>query len=174
MQNLAWVSYVGGRADEAEGRLTESAECSGDRRPRWPARGPGTLGFVRYHQGRDEDAERLAAWFSARAERGDKWGQGMMLISLAAVRLWSGRAAAAIDVADESLALFRSVGDLSASQQGAWDARALPSSPPAASRGWASFVTHSNSSRPLEGADEQRVAVAAYVGALGEPDRRRR
>jgi hypothetical protein len=43
----------------------------------------------------------------------------MMLMLTASVRLWSGRAEAAVEPADEAVALFRSIGDLFGQAQGA-------------------------------------------------------
>jgi tetratricopeptide (TPR) repeat protein len=120
LQNLAWISYIDGRPDEAETRLDESAalfDALDDRGGL--AWAQGLMGFVRYHQGRFDDAEHLAtAVLGDARERGDKWGEGMMLLLTASVRLWSGRAAAAVDPADEAVALFRSINDVFGQAQG--------------------------------------------------------
>jgi GH15 family glucan-1,4-alpha-glucosidase len=42
-------------------------------------------------------------------ERGDRWAAGMMLVLLAALRLWTGRATSAIEPAREARELFERV-----------------------------------------------------------------
>ena len=44
-------------------------------------------------------------------ERGDRWGEGMMLLLMAGVRLWSGFATAGLVAAEDALTVFRGIGD---------------------------------------------------------------
>jgi hypothetical protein len=95
-------------------------------------------------------------------ERGDKWGLGMMLMLTAAVRLWSGRADAAIDPADESLALFRTIGDqFGESQSVGTLGRALVTSGRVAD-GF-QVLHHGLEQFAADDFDERRAAVAAML-----------
>ncbi len=113
LQNLAWISYIEGRATTAAERLTESAAlftALGDRGGLSWANG--LLAFVRFHQGDFAEAEELGAQVLSEAcDRGDRWGEGMMLVLTSSVRLWSGRADAAIGPAADAVEAFRSIAD---------------------------------------------------------------
>jgi ATP/maltotriose-dependent transcriptional regulator MalT len=70
----------------------------------------GLLAWVRYNEGNFEEAESLAE-LAIGARDSDKWAHGMMLVLLANLRLWRGRAKAALPLANEARALFQSIGD---------------------------------------------------------------
>jgi ATP/maltotriose-dependent transcriptional regulator MalT len=72
----------------------------------------GLQAFVRYHQGRFEEAEALADQVLDEAEdRDDPWAIGMMLALRGSLRLWTGRSAAAIAPAEQATERFRAMGD---------------------------------------------------------------
>ncbi|MGH9187924.1 MAG: adenylate/guanylate cyclase domain-containing protein, partial [Acidimicrobiales bacterium] len=113
LQNLAWLGFITGRVKEADHWLRLSADTFrqiGDR---------GGLGwvnglsaFVQFHLGRYAEAEELGERVLAEArERSDVWAVGMMLVLVASLRLWSGRAASAIEPATEAHELFGSIHD---------------------------------------------------------------
>ena len=70
----------------------------------------GLLAWVRYNEGNFEEAEALAE-LAIGARESDKWAHGMMLVLLANLRLWRGRAKAALPLATEARDLFQSIGD---------------------------------------------------------------
>jgi tetratricopeptide (TPR) repeat protein len=70
----------------------------------------GLLAWVRYNEGNFEEAESLAE-LAISGRDSDKWAHGMMLVLLANLRLWRGRAKAALPLANEANVLFQSIGD---------------------------------------------------------------
>jgi tetratricopeptide (TPR) repeat protein len=72
----------------------------------------GLLAFVRFHQGRFDEADTLAREVADDAShRDERWGRGMMLALQAALRLWEGRVPEAVALGEESRSLLRSIGD---------------------------------------------------------------
>jgi hypothetical protein len=72
----------------------------------------GLLAFVRYNQGRNEEAAQLAEHIAIDArETGNRWAVGMMNVLLASVRLWSGRMNESIGHGEEAIALFQEIND---------------------------------------------------------------
>ncbi len=111
IQYLAFMAFSRGDLDEANPRLQESLRMFselGDQFGMGWSRG--LLAWVRFNEGDFEEAEALAE-LSISAEASDKWAQGMMLVLLANLRLWRGRAEAAVPLASEARALFQSIGD---------------------------------------------------------------
>ena len=113
LQNLAWISYLSGRVAEAEVRIDASAaafaELGDTGGLSWAN---ALLASTRFHQGRLIEAEGLAEEILPDARvRGDRFGEGMMLLLTSLVRLWSGRTALAVERAEEARAHFVRVGD---------------------------------------------------------------
>jgi class 3 adenylate cyclase/tetratricopeptide (TPR) repeat protein len=113
LQNLAWIAYDRGRAEEAEVYLHESIELFDAMDDHgglgWAL---GLLAWVRFHQGHREEAEALAQKILPETDRrSDRWGQGMMQLLIACARLWSGRAAAVAGPAEEAADLFDEIDD---------------------------------------------------------------
>src|SRR5262249_4254807 len=70
------------------------------------------LAFVRYNQGRNEEAAQLAEHIAVDGrETGNRWAVGMMNVLLANVRLWSGRMNESVARGGEAIALFQEIGD---------------------------------------------------------------
>ncbi|HVN52301.1 MAG TPA: hypothetical protein VMT43_12750 [Acidimicrobiales bacterium] len=65
--------------------------------------------FIQGDLGRAEELG-LQVLVEAR-DRGDRWGEGMMLLLASGVRCWTGRTNDALDFARQAHALFRSIGD---------------------------------------------------------------
>ncbi len=111
IQYLAFISFSRGDIDEANPRLQESlrmfTELGDQFGMSWSR---GLLAWVRYNEGNFEEAEALAE-LAIGARESDKWAQGMMLVLLANLRLWRGRAKAALPLATEARDLFQSIGD---------------------------------------------------------------
>jgi class 3 adenylate cyclase/tetratricopeptide (TPR) repeat protein len=113
-QNLAWCAFYSGRAEEAEARLRAAAatfqEIGDEAGGHWAE---GLLAWTRLQQGHAEEAGQVADHLvdDVLRTRGDRWALGMMLLLSGAVRLWTGRAAAAIERLEEALALFDAMHD---------------------------------------------------------------
>ena len=111
IQYLAFMAFSRGDLDEANPRLQESllmfSELGDQFGMGWSR---GLLAWVRYNEGNFEEAESLAE-LAIGARDSDKWAHGMMLVLLANLRLWRGRAKAALPLANEARALFHSIGD---------------------------------------------------------------
>ena len=72
----------------------------------------GLLAFVRYNQGRLEEAATLAEHIAIDArETGNRWAVGMMNVLLANVRLWNGRMNESLERGREAITLFQEIGD---------------------------------------------------------------
>ncbi len=113
LQNLAWISYLSGRVAEAEVRIDASASAFIDLGDTgglsWAN---ALLAFTRFHQGRLIEAEGLAEEILPDARvRGDRFGEGMMLLLTSLVRLWSGRTLLAVERAEAARNHFLRVGD---------------------------------------------------------------
>ena len=112
-RSSTWRSWRSSRGDldEANPRLQESllmfSELGDQFGMGWSR---GLLAWVRYNEGNFEEAESLAE-LAIGARDSDKWAHGMMLVLLANLRLWRGRAKAALPLANEARALFQSIGD---------------------------------------------------------------
>ncbi len=113
-QNLAWSAYTSGRVDEAEDRILEAIstfEELGD--PGGITWSRGLLAWVRFHQGHNEEAEGLARAVGADAhERGEIWGEAMMVVLTGAIALWSGRVDEALRTLHRANALFGEIDDV--------------------------------------------------------------
>lgn len=90
-----WIRFSRGDIDVAEAHLTDAAVAFGQLGDRGgSAWADGLLAFVRFHQGRFDEARELAERvLKESARRGDNWGQGMMLVVSAWFDLWKGRTA---------------------------------------------------------------------------------
>jgi tetratricopeptide (TPR) repeat protein len=111
IQYLAFIAFSRGDLDEANPRLQESLRMFselGDQFGMGWSRG--LLAWVRYNEGNFEEAESLAE-LAIGGRDSDKWAHGMMLVLLSNLRLWRGRAKAALPLANEARALFQSIGD---------------------------------------------------------------
>jgi len=111
IQYLAFMAFSRGDLDEANPRLQESLRMFselGDQFGMGWSRG--LLAWVRYNEGNFEEAEALAE-LAIGARESDKWAHGMMLVLLANLRLWRGRAKAALPLASEARDLFHSISD---------------------------------------------------------------
>ncbi len=111
-QNLAWRAFLHNDLVTAEGHLARSLDTFADVGD-WSgvAWARGLLAFIRFRQGRMPEAEELAAPVIEDARDGDRWALGMMLVLLSGLRLWSGRAADAVEMAAEARSVFRGLGD---------------------------------------------------------------
>ncbi len=111
-QNLAWCAFYLGRAAEAEERLREAAatfEELGDSAGRgWAI---GLLAWTRFQQGHTDEAEAMAESILEDTRRRDRWALGMMLVLIGSVRLWTGRANAAIPCLEEAQDIFTAMDD---------------------------------------------------------------
>ena len=64
----------------------------------------GLMAFVRFYQGRVQEARELGTQVLRESERrADRWGQGMMLLVLAAIDLWEGRTSRAEEYSQRSV-----------------------------------------------------------------------
>ncbi|MCC5951843.1 MAG: AAA family ATPase [Acidimicrobiia bacterium] len=113
LQHLAWIAYVDGRDREADERLETSAAMFrelGDRGGMtWSL---GLQAFVKFHRGDLAAARHLGDdVLRESAERGDRWGYGMMQLLGSSVRLWSGHAVDAVRTARAALETFESIVD---------------------------------------------------------------
>ncbi len=101
LQNLAWIAFTDGRMDEAERALAESRtafdEVGDSGGLAWVE---GLRAYLLFIQGDFDLADELAAKVLRESERrGDRYGEGMMHVVRAGIRLWGGRT---IDAVDES------------------------------------------------------------------------
>ena len=72
----------------------------------------GLLAWVRFHQGRNDEALALATAVGEDArQRGERWGEAMMRVLSASISLWSGRTEDAVDSAEAAVALFEEIDD---------------------------------------------------------------
>ena len=104
---------MSGDIAQAEQRLQQSASVFAELGD-WGGLGwaYGLLAFVRYNQGRLEEAAALAEHIAIDGrETGNRWAVGMMDVLLANVRLWSGRMSESIKRGREAIALFQEIGD---------------------------------------------------------------
>ncbi|MGH9135528.1 MAG: adenylate/guanylate cyclase domain-containing protein, partial [Acidimicrobiales bacterium] len=113
LQNLAMAAYGSGRIEEADQRCQDSAaifeELGDEGGLGWAL---GMLSFVRYHQGRWQEAEELNDLTLGEAiDRADPWATGMMYCLRALLRLWTGRAASALEPAQRGVQYFRRIDD---------------------------------------------------------------
>lgn len=113
LQNLSWSAYLAGRADEAEQRVGAAMatfEELGD--PGGLTWSRGLLAWVRFHQGRNEEAEALAEDVGRDArQRGELWGEAMMVVLTSSISLWEGRTDAAIERVRQAVDLFGQIDD---------------------------------------------------------------
>ena len=112
-QNLSWSAYVSGRVDEAEARVLEAMETFeelGD--PGGLTWSRGLLAWVRFHQGHDDEALALATEVGGDAhERGEVWGEAMMVVLTGGISLWSGRTEQAVGTLRRATDLFDEISD---------------------------------------------------------------
>ena len=97
----------------AERRLQESAELFGELGD-WGGLGWafGLLAFVRYNQGRLDEAAELAEQIAVEGlETGNRWAVGMMDVLLANVALWRGRTREAVHEGRDAVKLFQEIDD---------------------------------------------------------------
>ena len=79
----------------------------------------GILAWVRFMQGRIEEAERIAREQLVESEAsGNRWVAGILGVLLANVALWSGRPAQSLERARDAVARFRAIGDSWGESQG--------------------------------------------------------
>ncbi len=113
LQHLSWSAYVSGRVDDAERWVLSAVETFDDLGdPGGSSWSRGLLAWVRFHQGRDEEARDLAEAVEVDArERGERWGEAMMVVLRCSIHLWSGRTADAVTEGRRALELFLAIGD---------------------------------------------------------------
>ena len=104
LQNLAWISFVRGHADEAETRLDASAAAFGELGDwggmSWAL---GLLAWVRFTQGRLDEAAVLAERILREAtELGNRWAAAIMRVLLANVSLWRGEPGTTLEYAERT------------------------------------------------------------------------
>ncbi len=112
-QNLSWSAYISGRVDEAEARVLQAMETFEDLGDHggltWSR---GLLAWVRFHQGHDDEALALAEVVGADAhERGELWGEAMMVVLTGSIWLWSGRTEDAVETLRRAVDLFEAIDD---------------------------------------------------------------
>src|SRR5690606_17747505 len=72
----------------------------------------GLLAWVRFHQGANDEARRLATDVGRDAnERGEVWGEAMMAVLTGAIDLWSGRVDDAVETLRRATGLFDEIDD---------------------------------------------------------------
>ena len=72
----------------------------------------GLLAFVRYNQGRLEEAAAIAEHIAIEGrETGNRWAVGMMDVLLAQRALWSGRTHECVERGSDAIELFQEIGD---------------------------------------------------------------
>ena len=113
LQNLAWIAFTDGRMDEAERALAESRvafdEVGDSGGLAWVE---GLRAYLLFMQGDFGLADELAARVLRESERrGDRYGEGMMHVVRAGIRLWSGRTLDAVEESSLAVAALRSAGD---------------------------------------------------------------
>lgn len=114
LQNLAWIAFVDGDPEQAEQRLEQSIakfhEIGDKGGLSW---GHGLMAWIQFRLGHLDEADALVDRVLPEArERGDAWGEGMMLVLQSVMRLWSGRAREAQEIAAEAAAIFRRLEDV--------------------------------------------------------------
>ena len=113
-QNLSWSAYTSGRVDEADARIMQAIatfEELGD--PGGITWSRGLLAWVRFHQGHNEEAEDLARTVGRDAhDRGEVWGEAMMVVLTGAIALWSGRVDEAVETLGRAVDLFGGIDDV--------------------------------------------------------------
>jgi tetratricopeptide (TPR) repeat protein len=113
LQNLAWISFQRGATRDAEERLHESADMFAELGD-WGGLGwaLGLLAYVRYMQGRLDEAAELAEQIAVEGgETGNRWAVGMMNVLLANVSLWRGHGEECLRRGRQALTLFRDIND---------------------------------------------------------------
>jgi class 3 adenylate cyclase/tetratricopeptide (TPR) repeat protein len=113
LQNLAWIAFTDGRMDEAERALAESRtafdEVGDSGGLAWVE---GLRAYLLFIQGDFDLADELAAKVLRESERrGDRYGEGMMHVVRAGIRLWGGRTIDAVDESALAVTALRSAGD---------------------------------------------------------------
>ena len=113
LQNLAWIAFTDGRIDVAAQALVESRaafdEVGDSGGLAWVE---GLRAYLLFIQGDFAGADELAAWVLRESERrGDRYGEGMMRVVRAGIRLWVGRTGEAVDEADLAVVALRAAGD---------------------------------------------------------------
>jgi len=113
LQNLAWIAFTDGRLDEAEHILAESRRAFdevGDAGGLIWVDGLGA--YLQFIRGDLSEAERIAARVLRESERrGDHYGEGMMRVVRAGVRLWRGRTLEAVEEGGGAVAALRVASD---------------------------------------------------------------
>ncbi|MBW3536887.1 MAG: tetratricopeptide repeat protein, partial [Actinobacteria bacterium] len=113
LQALAWASFSSGHAQDCERRLDASQEAFTDIGD-WGGLSwvTGLRAWLRYQQGDLDAAENLASAVVDEARQsGDDWAAGMVIMLLAAVRLWKGHPLGAIPLGEEAREIFRKLDD---------------------------------------------------------------
>ncbi len=112
-QNLSWSAYTSGRVDEADARISQAIatfEELGD--PGGITWSRGLLAWVRFHQGHNDEAGALARAVGRDAhDRGEVWGEAMMVVLTGAIALWSGRVDEAVETLRRAVDLFQGIDD---------------------------------------------------------------
>ncbi|MFZ4669246.1 MAG: adenylate/guanylate cyclase domain-containing protein [Microthrixaceae bacterium] len=113
LQNLAWIALSDGRLDVAERTLASSREAFeevGD--AGGLAWADGLLAYLSFLQGDLDRATVLAdAVLRASERRGDRYGEGMMHVVRAGIRLWRGQARASSEEAALAVTALSAAGD---------------------------------------------------------------
>jgi hypothetical protein len=113
LQNLAWIAFVTGRADDADRHAQAAVDIFSDlvdgRGMAWSL---GLLSWVRFQQRRVTEATALGEQVLAEARsRNDPWATAMMTLLLASIRLWTGRTTEGVELAAEARRTFQTIGD---------------------------------------------------------------
>lgn len=169
MWHLAELSFYAGRPAEAEERLRlagrafqEAGDLGG---MGWVK---GLLGYLRLVDGDREEAEQLALGILEELrDRGDRWALGMVLLLLASVHLWQGRASVAAGEAAEAGGAFVAIHDRSGEMRAAGiRARALAATGRAA-EAWEVVRSVAGCGNGT-GMDDPDLAAAGVAVHLGE------
>ena len=119
LQSLAWHAFRGGQLTPAQAYLDEASVIFTDLDDRaglaWVQ---GLRAWVAFHVGQWDEAHRLInVVLPESRRRGDPWAESIMLILLASLELWSGRAGSAIEVGRSAIEVAEKIQSTSLTAQ---------------------------------------------------------